>query len=80
MINPETCPRCGAPLSVYSMSRFNTDMCCMECLNDERQSPGYETARAEEDRQVRAGNMNFAGVGLSDEDRAFLDGKLAARP
>jgi len=45
------------------MSRFNTDMICMECEDRERAHPKYAEAAAAELRQVRAGNYNYAGVG-----------------
>lgn len=73
------CQRCGAKTLASSMSRFNTEMCCMECLADEKLAPGYAAAAKAEEDQVRAGNYNFRGVGLSLEDRAFLVERRANR-
>jgi hypothetical protein len=47
------------------MSRFNTDEICLECEQLETQHPDYQKAKDAELAQVKAGNMNFAGVGLS---------------
>ena len=41
------------------MSFLNTQMCCMDCLDKERDHPKYKDAKEEEARQVRAGNYNY---------------------
>jgi hypothetical protein len=74
-----SCERCGAPLIGWGVSYFNTDTCCAACLDDERKAPGYEAARAAESAAVRAGDLNFRGVGLSPADAAFLADRRAAR-
>ena len=74
-----TCARCDRVLSVWSMSRFNTDALCMRCVDDEQQAPGYAEAAAAEAAHVRAGNLHFPGVGLSPADAAFLAERRAAR-
>lgn len=66
------CARCGCELRVWSMSRFNTDALCVPCVEDEQLAPGYANAAAVEAAHVRAGDVNFPGVGLSAEDEAFL--------
>ena len=66
------CARCSEPLSVCSMSRFNTDILCPSCLKDEQGAPGYQFAHDAESAAVRAGDYNFPGVGLSPDDSAFL--------
>jgi hypothetical protein len=76
------CERCAAPLApltAWGVSYFNTDTCCMACLADEKQAPGYEAARAAEAEAVSAGNLNFPGVGLSHAAAAFLASRRAAR-
>ena len=62
--NKRVCDRCGKPLTVRTMSMFNTDTICMECAEAERRRPDYEAARAAEEAAVRAGDRNFKGVGL----------------
>jgi len=57
------CARCRSVPFSLTMSRFNTDMICMECEDRERAHPKYAEAAAAELRQVRAGNYNYAGVG-----------------
>lgn len=74
-----SCERCGAPLIGWGVSYFDTDTCCAACLDDEREAPGYEAARAAEAAAVRAGDLNFRGVGLSPADAAFLAERRAAR-
>ena len=62
--NKRVCDRCGKPLTVRTMSMFNTDTICRECAEAERRRPDYEAARAAEEAAVRAGDRNFKGVGL----------------
>jgi len=45
------------------MSRFNTDLICPDCEDEERRHPDYEKAAAAELAAVRAGNYNFPGIG-----------------
>ena len=71
-MSTKRCPRCGAPLTAWSTSYFNTQEICLECCDDEKQAPGYQAAVATEEAEVQRGNYNFQGVGLSDADRAFL--------
>ena len=60
----KVCDRCGKPLTVRTMSYFNTDAICPECAAVERKHPGYEAAHAAEVAAARAGDYNFKGVGL----------------
>jgi len=60
---PNVCDRCSGPLPVSTMSRFNTEMCCMACIDKERAHPKYKEAEEVEIRQVRAGNYNYHGIG-----------------
>ncbi len=59
----KTCDRCGAELKVRRMSRFNTDVLCPACIEEERMHPDYEKAAAAELEAVRRGDMNFPGIG-----------------
>ena len=74
-----TCDRCGGPTGASSVSYFNTDACCMECISDEQQAPGFAAARAAELAAVQSGNLNFVGVGLSSADATFLAERRTAR-
>ena len=75
---PTACQRCGGPLAISSMSFFNEDICCIPCLDDERDAPTYAAAKAAEDQAVRNRNYNFS-AGLTPADRSFLAARLAAR-
>lgn len=55
-----------------STSYFNTDRCCMDCLKVERQHPQYAQARKIEEAEIRAGNLNFPGVGLPKDYADFV--------
>ena len=57
------CDRCGEEVFALQMSRFNTEMCCVHCLEIERKRPKYKEAVEAELQQVRLGNYNFSGVG-----------------
>ena len=57
------CDRCGGELRVRQMSRFNTDVLCQRCIEEERNHPDYEKAAAAELAAVRAGERDFPGIG-----------------
>jgi recombinational DNA repair protein (RecF pathway) len=57
------CQRCSKETRVTTMSRFNTQILCMECLEKEKKHPKYKEAAAAELRAVQAGNYNFSGIG-----------------
>lgn len=57
------CHRCGKRTLAHSMSYFNRDLCCPECLRKEREHPAYAEAKRVEGEQVLAGNYNYGGVG-----------------
>jgi hypothetical protein len=75
-----SCARCGSVLRVWSMSRFNTDVLCMPCVEDERLAPGYASAAAVELAHVRDGDLNFPGVGLLPQEAAVLGVPTRERP
>ena len=57
------CDRCYKPARMHSVSYFNTEDCCIDCLTKEKQHPDYERARSAELDAVRQGNMNYPGIG-----------------
>lgn len=63
------CHRCGKRGDQYTMSRFNTDLICMECDAAERQHPAYADAAAAEEAAVLRGDYNFPGVGWPGDGR-----------
>jgi hypothetical protein len=71
-IEDTKCARCGADLQAHTMSKFNTDIICLRCAEDERLAPGYAAAADAEIAAVRQGNYNFPGVGLSLAAVTFL--------
>ena len=56
-----TCDRCGKQTNVMSMSWLNTDECCMDCLEAEKDEPDYILAKQKEEEQVKKGNLNYGG-------------------
>ena len=56
------CQRCGKETNCHSMSFLNEQLCCMECLDEEKDHPKFQQAKAEELRQVQAGNLNYNGL------------------
>ena len=59
----KSCDRCGGLLTVRRMSRFNTEVLCPRCIEEERQHPDYKLAAEAELAAVRAGDRNFPGIG-----------------
>lgn len=59
-----TCERCGRETLVTQCSMFNTEMCCQNCIDKEKQHPSYDLARFREYQAVQEGNYNFPGIGL----------------
>jgi hypothetical protein len=58
------CDRCGEDNGGMSiMSYFNTDDLCMDCEKKEKAHPEFEEALEADQRAVKAGNFNFAGIG-----------------
>ena len=68
--NKRFCDRCRKSLAdgFFSMSRFNTQALCMDCLEEERQHPDYQKAVDAELAALRAGNRNFEGIGWPGKD------------
>ena len=61
------CERCGRGTGAHTMSIFNTDDCCMECIKEERKHPDFPRAREVELDELLKGNYNFPGIGLPED-------------
>jgi len=57
------CDRCGKEMNISTTSRFNTQMICMNCEEKEKQHSKYAEAARRNRQAVKAGNMNFPGIG-----------------
>ncbi|MBR4222078.1 MAG: hypothetical protein IKR81_13030 [Victivallales bacterium] len=58
------CDRCGKDLQRGQiMSRFNTQVICLDCADKEEKAPRYATAKAAEQDAVLRGDYNFKGIG-----------------
>jgi len=57
------CHRCGTATNGYTMSRFDTDLICDDCEGIEKAHPDYQRAVDVELAAVKAGDMNFPGIG-----------------
>ena len=58
------CQRCGESAQIGSVSYFNTQFCCMPCLDTEQAHIQYGEARAAELLEVSKQNYNYPGLGL----------------
>ena len=63
------CDRCGKEMNAWTMSFFNTEECCLSCIEKEQQHPEFPKAKEAEREAVKAGNMNFPGIGLPEDLR-----------
>ena len=61
------CDRCGAELTVRTMSMFNEDFICMVCKEKERQRSDYRKAVEADNAAIRRGDRNFKGIGLKNK-------------
>ena len=59
-----TCDRCGGDATTSLVSRFNTETCCMRCIDLEKKHPLYKEACHLEHEACAKGNYNFEGIGL----------------
>jgi hypothetical protein len=57
------CHRCNVETNCHTMSKFNTQLICMDCKKKEREHPDYEKASRVELLHVKQGNFNFKGIG-----------------
>jgi len=63
MIANQKCQRCGKMVEMTTMSRFNTDILCMDCIEEERKHPLYPLAAQKELEALKRGEHNFPGIG-----------------
>ena len=63
------CDRCNSEVSAHTTSMFNTDDICLFCKKEERAHPDYNKAKKAEHDAVKAGDMNYPGIGLPKELR-----------
>jgi len=68
------CDRCNSKSYVKKMSMFNTQMCCMLCIEIEKRHPDYDRASKEELKHCKNKNFNFKGVGLPKDFYIFSKG------
>ena len=66
-IKNHKCDRCGKTTIHFKGSFFNTENCCMECIEKEQSHPMYEKAKEIETKAVLAGDYNFPGIGLPED-------------
>lgn len=72
------CERCEKPSYSASMSRFNTEVICVECSQAEDKHPDIFEAKQAKHEEVMKGNYNFKGIGLPDDLKPNVDiGELA---
>lgn len=64
---PTKCDRCQKDTICTQMSFFNTDMCCVQCIDAEKKHPQYVEARTAEEAALRSGNYNFRGIGYPSD-------------
>ena len=61
------CDRCGAPLTVRTLSMYNEDVICMACKEKEQKRPDYHEAVEADNAAIRRGDRNFKGIGLKNK-------------
>lgn len=62
------CDRCGGSLSEgRTLSMYNRQCICMDCKQKETQRADYAAAVAADHEEIRRGNYDFDGIGLSEE-------------
>ena len=57
------CHRCGKEASSHTMSKFNTDLICLGCAEEERWRSDYDKAVEAIMVAINQGNFNFSGIG-----------------
>jgi hypothetical protein len=64
----KNCDRCNQITNSFTMSRFNTDMICINCQTEEKNHKDFKKAFDEELKQIKENdNYNFSGIGLPDD-------------
>ena len=74
------CERCKRETTHLKMSFFNTDICCITCIKEEREHPNYAEAKNIEIEECKKGNMNFEGIGLPSDFSRFLENRSRKVP
>ena len=71
------CERCFEEISPsMSMSIFNTQMCCSNCLDLERHHPLFKMAQERELEAIKKGDYNFQGIGLPQDYTEWANKQL----
>lgn len=60
------CARCNIQTNTSIMSMFDTSMICLKCKAEEQNHPMYQQAVEAEMKAVKAGNLNFKGIGYPE--------------
>ena len=66
-MSDHTCVRCKAQDAITTMSRFNTDIICVDCETKERAHPRYQEAADAELAAVKRGDYNYPGIGKPED-------------
>jgi hypothetical protein len=61
------CDRCCKPATITIMSKFNKDVICIPCKEEEKLHHKYKEASDVELAECKKGNYNFEGIGLPDD-------------
>lgn len=76
------CERCGASVlrdSEDYFSVFDLAFLCKACTQEEHEAPGYTAARTQLEEAHQRGDWGFEGVGLTVEDKTYLNERQLAR-
>jgi len=57
------CQRCFEETNVHIMSMYSTLLICMTCKDKESQQDDYQAAVDADNEAIKAGNLNFKGIG-----------------
>lgn len=66
------CDRCGSETKSIKMSFFNTEECCLECIETEKLHPKYKEAKEQEISECKKGNYNYEGIGLPKDYSSWV--------
>jgi len=66
------CERCFKETVTTTMSMFNTDTCCMDCIDVEKMHPDYDKAKKIELDYIRKKDYTFQGIGLPEDYDDFI--------
>jgi hypothetical protein len=61
------CERCNTETNIVKCSFFNTQTCCLKCIETESRHPKYMEAKEAELAAVKSGDFNFEGIGLPED-------------